>query len=196
MMRLILMTLMMITMTATAAVKSSLSLPSKSPRVWGYSTVDSVRQRMSTAPLLPLEGIWEMTADGAVVAIEREPSATRQATATYRIVIVRSPDRSIPCGTLLGLGVDTSKPGQVECLLYTKSSCGRLYSPAAFVLELGSNGRLGLYQYRRGVRVNAWGLLPYMWRRTLGWRDERPKGLDGMVRIFPFDPSNYPMIYL
>lgn len=192
----ILMTLMLIAMTASGAVKSSLSLPKKSQRQWGYSTVDSVRQRMAAAPLLPLEGIWEMTVDGAVVAIEREPSPMRTATATYRIVIVRSPDRSIPCGTLLGVGVDTSKPGQVECLIYTKSSRGTLYSPAAFVLELGANGRLGLYQYRRGVRVNAWGLLPYMWRRTLGWRDERPKGIDGMVRLFPFDPSNYPIIYL
>lgn len=53
----------------TAAAGNFLDmLPPQSAVAPGYTTADSVRARMAAMPLCPLEGLWRMAGDGALVA--------------------------------------------------------------------------------------------------------------------------------
>lgn len=55
----------------TAAAGNFLDmLPPQSAVAPGYTTADSVRARMAAMPLCPLEGLWRMAGDGALVAVE------------------------------------------------------------------------------------------------------------------------------
>lgn len=149
--------------------------------------IDSLKSRMSSRPLLPLEGIWELTADGAVIAIERIENHRRGHTSAYRLTALSMPDRSISPGAEMGTAYDTADAHKFDAKIYTKSSAdGSLTSPADFVLSLDNdNTRMSMSHYRRGLRVNLWRMVPYMFRYSVHRRDERPRGLDGMIKIYP-----------
>lgn len=170
---------------AVYAAQPSVRLPATSTVSPGYGLVDSISAKMSRQTLDPVEGLWELTADGAVVAIEREPSTTRRSTATYRITAVSMPDRSVAPGTLMGRAVSTADARKFDSLIYTKSVGGKLQSPAGFIITLYDDDRLSLSHYRQGVRFNLWRMVPYMFRYSVSSIDERPKGTDGMVRLHP-----------
>ncbi len=164
---------------------SPLSLPDNAPRLKGYAHSDSIHKRLDTKRLLPLEGVWEMTANGATIAIERVENFTRQRSSLYNIVIIDSPDRSIAPGTLMGKAIDSSDPAMFDALLYTDSSDKGLSKAQNFSLHINKDGRLSLKRYKQGVWINLWKLVPYMWRRSFGKYDQRPEELDGMIRVYP-----------
>ncbi|MDE6395369.1 MAG: hypothetical protein K2K77_08510, partial [Duncaniella sp.] len=58
-------------------------------RLEGYGSPETVRQRMASSPLHDIEGLWQMTGEGSLMAIERDP-ATDGASALYRMVVVHS----------------------------------------------------------------------------------------------------------
>lgn len=148
--------------------------------------IDSIKSSMSSRPLMPLEGIWELTADGAVVAIERIEDPRRGRTSTYCLTALSMPDRSITPGTIMGTAAESSDVHKFDAKIYTKSSDGQLTSPADFILTLDNdNTRMSMSHYRRGLRVNLWRMVPYMFRYSVGTRDERPRGLDGMIKVYP-----------
>lgn len=158
-----------------------------------HASIDSVKSRMSGRPLLPMEGVWEMTADGAVIAIERINDPRRGGTSAYALTAISMPDRSIEPGTRMGTAIDTADPRKLDAKIYTKSHDGELSAPADFVISLDGTGhRLSLSHYRQGIKVNLWRMIPYMFRYSVGKRDERPRGLDGMVRVYPPSSSSGP----
>lgn len=171
--------------TTIYAAHPLIELPVTSTVSPGYGLADSISARMSRQPLAPLEGIWELTADGAIVAIEREPSPMRKSTATYRITALSMPDRSVAPGTLMGRAASTADARKFDTTLYTKVIDGKLQSPANFIITLSDDGRLSLSHYRHGLRFSLWRMVPYMFRYSVRAIDERPKGTDGMVRLYP-----------
>lgn len=152
----------------------------------GYTDIDSVEARMAARPLLPLEGVWELTTDGAAIAIERMDGICRDHTSAYRITVISMPDRSIPPGTVMGVATETADRRKFDARIYTRSTGERLSSPADFIISLDNdNSRLSMSHYRRGLKVNLWRMVPYMFRYSVGLRDERPRDLDGMVKTYP-----------
>ncbi len=161
----------------------------------GYDSVEAVSSRLSGRALSAMEGVWEMSADGAVIAIEREADASRQNSATYSLIVIYSPDRAIAPGTVMGHANDTSSTNRLEARVYTKvDGDGNLSGGTDFILELKADGRLALNGFRRGIYVNLWKLVPYMFRHSVGYRDERPTGTDGLTRVYP--PDRYATRYL
>lgn len=169
----------------THAARPLVRVPATSPVSQGYGLVDSVSAKMSLRSLDPIEGIWELTSDGAVVAIEREPATTRGATTTYRITAISMPDRSVAPGTLMGRAASTANARKFDSLIYTNVTDGKLRSPAGFIITISDDDRLSLFHYRQGVKFNLWRMVPYMFRYSVSTIDERPKGIDGMVRLYP-----------
>ncbi len=169
----------------THAARPLVRVPATSPVSQGYGLVDSVSAKMSLRSLDPIEGIWELTSDGAVVAIEREPTTTRGATTTYRITAISMPDRSVAPGTLMGRAASTANARKFDSLIYTNVTDGKLRSPAGFIITISDDDRLSLFHYRQGVKFNLWRMVPYMFRYSVSTIDERPKGIDGMVRLYP-----------
>lgn len=161
-------------------------------RLDGYESPDSVRARMASMPLHDIEGLWEMTGEGSLMAIERDP-ATDGASAVYRMIVVRSASVSVREGTVMGYLTPTSQRGQYDARIYSSLSDDhtRLIRPTRNVITLGDEGsRITFRSYGRKLRFNWWRLLlPYMYR-TLITPIERSRGdLDGCVRVYP-TPSN------
>lgn len=153
----------------------------------GYSTVDSVAARMASLPLCPVEGIWQMAADGAVFAVERvDPSETETLPRELRLVVIRSPQRRVRPGSVMGTARPTVKPGVYEARLNTRiADLGALTLPRSFLLTVGhERSTLTIEPVKSPLKFNLLRLIPYLYR-VVKVQDSRPKGLEGAVRIYP-----------
>ncbi len=162
-------------------------LPATSARVDPSMTFDEVTARLSSRPLHRVEGVWMFPADGGMVAIERDPDIKAPAV-EYLMRIVSSSNRMLLPGTVIGRLRPTAKPETFAARLYTKVHPvdETLGSPAMFTLHLThDDSRLELRHHRKGVRLNWWRLLPYMYRGLIRPFDETPRDLDGCVRVYP-----------
>lgn len=176
--------------TGAAARTLVEKLPARSYTLSGYDNPDTVRNAMQRRPLHRIEGIWAFPSDGASVAIERCDDGTLAGTAdavAYRIVVLRSPCRSLRPGTVMGHLAATAKPGVYAAELYTWGDGGAtLARPKSFTLTLVDDAHLTFRQHSRKVKVNLWRLLPYMSRISMRVSDsDAPTDIDGCTRLFP-----------
>lgn len=162
-------------------------LPGESTVIDGYG-LSEVRQRLDESDIHDIEGIWRFVDDGAVMAIERfvPDEIPDNGNTCYRIVVVKSPVRTLAPGTLMGYVSPTAKKGVYDASVYSSYDGLRgLHKKKRFYLNLDGDGLLSFNHYRQGIRLNLWRLIPYMFRYSVGLHSERPKGLDGCVRIWP-----------
>lgn len=163
------------------------SLPAVSTVIPGYVDADSVASRLEALPLCPAEGFWRLADGGALFAIERERPSTGMAPTRLRMVMVRSPWRSIRPGTVLGHVVPTGRQGVYEARIYSAMAQRTgLDMPRGFTLTLNdSRDMITFKPFKFPLRVNLLRLLPYMYRRVIEPQTSRPEGLDGAVRVAP-----------
>lgn len=165
------------------------NVPDVSPVADGnYTDIDTVMARMAAAPMARVEGLWRFPADGALVAIEATSLGGAPSAAHYRIVIVRSANRNLRPGTVMGYLWATSARDTFEARIYTRADkdARLLTAPKQFTLRLGDDEtRLSFTRERHGVKVNFWRMLPYLFRYVVTPVDTRPDDLDGCVRVFP-----------
>lgn len=163
------------------------SLPGVSATLTGYESADSVARRLQTLPLCPAEGLWQMTDGGALFAIERAEPSTKLAPARLRMVMVRSPRRSVRPGTVIGHLQPTPKPGVYEARLYSDlARRSGLSVPRGFTLTLNADAStMTIEPFRFILKVNVFRLLPYMYRRIIEPQKSRPDGLVGAVKVAP-----------
>lgn len=178
--------------TADAVVPT---LPRVSDRLPGFESTDSVSRRIASLGPHNIEGVWSFPDREALIAIER----TSTTASSYRIVILRTPDRSIRPGTIMGLISPSGHPDTFDASLYTSSSNrGILSGPKRFTLSLIDNGsRITFARVGSRYSIDLTRLLPYMFRRLI--RVNRSGGKTapvGCVRIFPVPPSPISPIYL
>lgn len=136
--------------------------------------------------LAPIEGVWLMSADGALIAIAAMPGDA----SSYSVTLIDSPDFTIEPGTPLGQLSPMAKTGVYDLSLAAvpglkrdfKDKLGRRMS---YVLEMVENGRFTLSAYHRGKRISLRRWLPYLFRVSVVENATRPEGLDGAVRIYP-----------
>ncbi len=144
--------------------------------------------------LAPIEGVWEMTDGGATVAITANTGTQRHVTTDFLIIYVNGPELSIPRGSVIGRAIPGSSKGIYDAEIYTDVSTSAdgsptLAKPRTFTLTINADSRLALQHYEKGVKVNAWRLVPYILRYSLRRVNQRPANIDGMVRIFPQAPN-------
>lgn len=160
----------------------------------GYGSADSVRARMASLPLTPVEGIWQMLDGGATVAVERylSPDLPRDAQpGTYRMIMVKAPVRLVRPGTVIGHLKATARRGIYEARLYSDFAReSGLSVPRTFYLHLAADGTTLTFKPRKSpLKINLFSLLPYMYRRMVRLQDTRPDDLDGAIRIYPPVPA-------
>lgn len=177
----------LIELTATGRDKVLDRLPAISPLLPGYR-LDSVIDRMSTLPLHEIEGVWEFTGEGSLMAIERDPS-TSGAGAVYRIVAVQPRSLAIRPGTVMGYLTPAAARGTFDARIYASATPEgtHLHRPGRFTATLTDGGsRFALEPYGRKLRFNWWRLLfPFMYRSVITPLEHAPKTLDGCVRVYP-----------
>lgn len=175
-----------------ALILSLSALTASAEVLTGYAEQDSVEARMDRLPLSPVEGIWEMAADGARFAIERaEASDSETLPRELRLVILSSPLRRVRPGSVMGTARPTVKPGVYEAQINTKiSELGSLTLPRKFTLTLNSDqNALTIQPFKSPVKVNLFRLIPYLYR-VVHLQNSRPEGLDGAIKIYPPQPVN------
>lgn len=160
----------------------------------GYGSREEIVERLSRLPLLDIEGIWRFPATGQMIVIEREDVDAMR----FRVVACSSSGIGLENGTLLGYVVPSAKTGVFDATLAEINPDGSLRSDpfskkrtSRFTLNL-SGGRISLTPVRHGLRVNWWRLFPYMFRFSVRSYDDRQKGLDGCLRVWPRSVSDPP----
>lgn len=170
------------------------SMPSSSTRYDGSWQADSVRSRLSQLPLDQFEGLWRMSQDGALLAIERHTDTSAPASdmnTGYRIVMIQSPTRHPRPGTLVGYATATAKAGIYEARIYT-SLTDRLglERPRRFLIHIDNTGsRFHIRPIRSGIKLNLWRMLPYMFRYSIRIKSDRPDDIDGATRVYPLSDA-------
>lgn len=166
------------------ALLISLLLAAAAPESAQYD-FGEVCARMAAAPLHRVEGVWQIPADGGLLAIERAERA--DAGTEYVMAVVAVSNRLLHPGTIIGRITPTAKPEVFEATLFTAvDRRGRPSRPKKFTLTLANDdSRLEIRHIRKGVRLNWWRLFPYMFRGVVTPVDETPRDLDGCVRVFP-----------
>lgn len=171
-------------------------LPAMSPRLEGYMDQNEVRQRLSELPLHIIEGIWQFPSNGAVISIERytPDGILADGAVRYRMIILKSPVRSIHPGTIMGYVAATSKQGVYAAHVYTSTDGGsHLIRPKDFTFTLTDDGHLSFRVHSASFYTNVWRMIPYLSRISFRVRSaDKPKDLDGCTRLYP-EPLSGPI---
>lgn len=179
---------------AAAAGRLVEKLPPVAEVVAGYASEAQIKERMEQAPLHSVEGIWQFPSTGAVVAVERDEARDKGGLAVrYRMVVVRSPQRTLRPGTVMGLLAPTAKKNVYAAEIYTASDGGsRLRSPRSFTLTLTDDARLSFVR-NSGLKVytNIFRMIPYLSRVSFRiYRQQHSsRDLDGCLRLYPMPAS-------
>lgn len=175
-----------------AATAIAGSLPEQSSVIEGYER-DSVISRMRSLTLHPIEGLWQFAENGATIAIERNSNGLPDDGVTrYHMVIVNSPRLTIEPGTLMGYVTPTAKKGVYEATIYTNFDGGTtLTIPKKFILTFNDDSHLAFSRDNSGIRINIWRFMPYMFRYSITYKNERPRNIDGCIRVFPESANSF-----
>lgn len=188
-MRLILSLIAAITTSLAALATGEIKLPSSSPApLGGFDRMEEVTARIAESGPHRIEGVWRFPDSGTTVAIERVNAAgALPGATTYRMVVVRSANRSIRPGTLIGILAPSAKSEVFDARMYTSSLlAGRLNSPKRFSITLSENNtHLVFKQVKSKYSFNFWRMLPYMFRYSVRSNANTGKAPQGCVKVFP-----------
>lgn len=132
--------------------------------------------RLSGRRLDPIEGEWTLTGGGDILIVADGDG--------FAIEVVDSPDRSVLPGTVIGRATQSAVKGKYNASVVTDpaSGSGKMRS---FTLVLNDREHLSFVENKKGLRINPWRLLPYMFRGVVNRVDTRADNLDGAVRHLP-----------
>lgn len=139
--------------------------------------IQEVQDRLNARPQQPIEGIWELTGGGTIAIIHKDGDQG------FVIEAIDSPDRSVMPGTEIGRISPTAVPTKYEATLYTKIYNGRTSSPKKIIMQLNDATHLSFVTIKKGVRVNLFRLIPYMFRGIVTPIDSKPENVNGAVRV-------------
>lgn len=184
--------------TVTASPEFLKQLPERSHECPGCWLIDSVEARLDHLPLQGAEGLWQMTGDGAIVAIlpADRPDAP---SGSCIMVMVEAPARHPRPGTLIGYMVPTAKQGVYELRMYTRLRADlTLDRQRSFLLTTTQGGnRFSLSTVKPKVRFNLWRMAPYMFRYSVHIRGDQRDGLNGALRMYPeWEGASVKPVYL
>ena len=159
----------------------------------GYETVETVKHRMKTESLMPVEGIWKFPQNGTLIIIERDDMQASR----FRIVALESDYIVIESGQLLGYAYPTTKPETFEASLTEINGDGsskkEKAKEAKFLITFAAPDAITFKPLKKGwtVNWNWWRLFPYMFRFNIDKVDNKPKDIEGAVKVWP-KSSTYP----
>lgn len=163
-------------------------LPAVSPApLPGYSDRTEVQKRIASSGPHRIEGIWRFAESGATIAIEREEGGDAHGAVAYRMTVIRSDNRSIRPGTLMGIITPSAKSDVFDANIYTSSRRNSsLDAPKRFTLTLAEQGsRLVFARVKSKYSLNLWRMLPYMFRYAVRRNDRTGEAPYGCIKVFP-----------
>lgn len=166
-----------------------LSLPAESPApLPGFGDVAEVRSRIAHSGPHRIEGIWQFPNTGATIAVERISDSSMLPGATaYKMVVVRSENRNIRPGTLMGVLAPSARSEVYDAYIYNSvGRKSRLTAARHFTLTLSEQeSRLVFKRVKAKYTLNLWRMLPYMFRFAVRKNDNTGEAPLGCVKVFP-----------
>jgi len=145
---------------------------------------------ISSAPGTP-EGVWRI-ASGAVFSIKPRHGQR----GVYDLEILHSTDLSVPPGAFFGTMTAGADSRTFDAFLLADpkiKTAGDKQRARSFVITFDENfDNLKIKNYRTGIAVNLFRLVPYLFRVGIERRDDRPDGIIGATRCNG-DAINYPV---
>lgn len=156
---------------------------------WGRPwDADSLASIFAGRPLAPIEGVWQIHDDGAMLLIARETNST------FAIVLLDSPLLDAPTGVPIGKAVATANAERYDATLERGTISDNKLQNTRLVMTVTADGMLRLDPYHTGKKINLKRWVPYLFRIVEN-NNTRPSGLMGASRIFPlFPPSQKPCL--
>lgn len=155
-------------------------------------TPASARAMLSELPLHDVEGIWQLTVDGASVVIVRSASApgTPGAVTAYDMLMLESPDRAILPGTKIGELTPLGRPRSYDGHIYTvHNGLIRRDKTQRVTVRLEDDSHLTFRNISSGVQITPYLVIPWTLRRGIRIGSDREAGLDGCIKIYPELPT-------
>lgn len=157
----------------------------------GRSTLACVCAMVDDGGGDPIEGVWRIAGDGAVFAVLPGEGGD-----TFRLVIVDSPDMSVLPMTEFGTARRTAVAGRYDaCMSASLTSGAAVRRDRNLIISLSDDGRLIFEPYKKGLKLNLWRVLPYMFRFSVAAQDTRPSDIDGAVRLYPAGDAVKPLVF-
>jgi len=145
---------------------------------------------IASAPGTP-EGIWRI-ASGAVFSIKPRHGQR----GVYDLALLHSSDLSVQPGSFFGTMTAGADSHTFDASLLSDpkvKSAGDKHKARQFVITFDDTfDNLKIKNYRTGIAVNIFRLVPYLFRVGIERRDERPDGIVGAERCNG-DIINYPV---
>ena len=155
-------------------------------------SADSARCLLRRLPLCDVEGLWQLTGEGDVVVMVVRDDAdgdTAASPSKFNIVAVEADNRALLPGTVLGSMTPTARPLTYDARVCTDlDSRGRPVKAARFTVKVESGSHMSFMRVNTGVRVSPIVLFPYFLRRGMKIGSDRPRDLDGAIKIYPRVP--------
>lgn len=184
-----LLSLLILAVCMVADVYGETALPATSPApLPGYNDRAAVQKRIAASGPHRIEGIWQFPETGSTIAIERaDDSRALQGAVTYRVIVMRSDNRSIRPGTFMGIITPSVKRDVFDASIYTSSHRNSsLDTPRRFTLTLAEKGdRLVFSRVKSKYSLNLWRILPYMFRYAVRRNNNTGEAPQGCVKIYP-----------
>ena len=146
---------------------------------FAYDVPHSVVEKFGDRNLTPVEGAW-LWNNGALVTIESDSQGG------LTLILVDSPDPLQETPRVIGTGIYAGNPGTYKFELKADSSVAKksaLRTKVSFIASVSDN-RMSLKPYSTGLRVNAWRLIPYLFRLTIT-HDKDQASTEGAIRVWP-----------
>lgn len=158
----------------------------------GYTRME-VEERLSARDLHRIEGLWQMTDGGALLAIERDEALP----GSYKVVVVEAADRRLLAGTVVGSIEKAANGNMYIGKMFTQLKGDNLLLPRTFSMKIDEEaGLLECMKNRATVRINLWHFVPFLYRNSVRTMQNDNAAHHGLRRIYPSPSVPLEPIYL
>lgn len=155
-----------------------------------FDVPTKLTKRFDGRTLTPIEGVW-LWNNGALVSIAADSRGQ------IVLTLEDSPDPFIVTPVVIGTGKFGGIEGTYDVELKVSSNLSERknkFKKARFILKLTDKGRLSLSPYSTGLKINAWRLIPYLFRFSVS-ENKEPNNKDGAIRVWPpYGSPEFPII--
>lgn len=150
----------------------------------GEFDLDSLKTYLREDSRSPIEGIWQISGEGAVIAISRKPASK----ANFEVSIIDSPALEVLPGTIVGELTTTGADDMWEARFVRAGKAGQALPRVGsrdFMCRLVSPGVLRFSSFRKNRKISLWRWIPYLFRVSVSEKPTRPADADGARMLYP-----------
>lgn len=142
--------------------------------------VDSIISRIASRCCDRIEGVWWLTDNSAIVAVE-----STEIQGEYAVMVVDAADRCVMPGSRIATISIAANHNKYRIEFVDDDFFRQLGRPRSFVIDISDNRYMRFVDAGKSLRINWFRALPYPLRGIATIVDSTPRDLDGAVRLGP-----------